>query len=92
LSDNPGHITSGHLDLVKDVLGTGHVDVTYAYPVYTYERLAIMRRIRDFLELTGHPHVRSIRRVGVRQLEPVHQAWDGTGRGIAAPRDLEADK
>ena len=46
-------IRSGVLDSVEDVLWTGHVDVTYAYPVYTHDRAAIVHQIRDFLEPLG---------------------------------------
>ena len=46
-------IRAGVFDSVEDVLWTGHVDVTYAYPVYTHDRCAIMRRIRDFFEPLG---------------------------------------
>jgi Protoporphyrinogen oxidase len=46
-------IRAGVLDSVEDVLWTGHLDVTYAYPVYTHDRCAIVRQIRDFLEPLG---------------------------------------
>ena len=46
-------IRTGLLDSDQDVLWTGHMDVTYAYPVYTHDRLAIVRRIRDFLQPLG---------------------------------------
>ena len=46
-------IRAGVLDSVEDVLWTGHLDVTYAYPVYTHDRSAIVRQIRDFLEPLG---------------------------------------
>jgi len=46
-------VRAGLLDSVRDVLWTDHVDVTYAYPVYTHDRAAIVRRIRDFLEPLG---------------------------------------
>jgi protoporphyrinogen oxidase len=42
-------IRTGLLNSVKDILWTSHVDVTYAYPVYTHDRCEIVRRIRDLL-------------------------------------------
>ena len=44
---------AGVLDSVEDVLWCGHVDVKYAYPVYTHDRGAIVREIRQFLEPLG---------------------------------------
>jgi len=44
---------AGVLDSVEDVLWCGHVDVKYAYPVYTHDRGAIVREIRRFLEPLG---------------------------------------
>jgi UDP-galactopyranose mutase len=32
-----------------DIMWTGHVDVTYAYPVYTHERPGIIQAIKDWL-------------------------------------------
>jgi len=46
-------IRAGLLDSVKDVVWTCHMDVTHAYPIYTHDRLAIVRKIRDFLGSLG---------------------------------------
>jgi protoporphyrinogen oxidase len=46
-------VRAGLLDSVEDVVWTAHMDVTYAYPVYTHERRAIARQIREFLEPLG---------------------------------------
>lgn len=39
----------GILDAPSDILWRGHEDVRYAYPVYTHERAAIVRQIKDWL-------------------------------------------
>ena len=40
----------GLLRSPDDVVWTGHVDVKYAYPVYTHERPGLVRGIKDWLE------------------------------------------
>jgi protoporphyrinogen oxidase len=39
----------GVLDSAADVAWTGHVDVQYAYPVYTHERPGLLAEIKDWL-------------------------------------------
>jgi UDP-galactopyranose mutase len=79
-------IQTGLLDSMKDVLWTGHVDVTYAYPVYTHDRCEIVRRIRD-----------SLRPVGIYTLGRFGE-WDYANsdrcikRGMELAADLRADE
>jgi protoporphyrinogen oxidase len=39
----------GVLSSPDDIMWTGHVDVTHAYPVYTHERPGIMQSLKDWL-------------------------------------------
>ncbi len=46
-------VSLGILDSPRDVIWTHHLDVHYAYPVYTHDRPAILRRIKDELRRLG---------------------------------------
>ena len=37
------------LESPEDIIWTGHVDVEYGYPVYTHERPALVKTIKDWM-------------------------------------------
>src|SRR5690606_15436301 len=39
----------GVLDSPEDIVWTGHIDVKYAYPVYTHDRPALLREIKEWM-------------------------------------------
>jgi len=51
----------GILDSPQDVIWQGHVDVEYAYPVYTHQRPALVRGIKDWM---AQHHIYTVGRFG----------------------------
>lgn len=43
-------VNVGVLKGPEDIIWTGHVDVNYAYPVYTHARPGMVKRIKDYLD------------------------------------------